>query len=203
MNSLVEVKAKQLMHKSLITIPAHATLRDAVRTFEEYKISGAPVVDDVGSLIGVLSAADIARTDHMDESRSEYERATYYQRNPLVEQDVVEWEEDAFTCPDSFSPEILPAESVREWMSQRIVSVDEEASLKEVCKVMTHERIHRVIVTKDGVATGIITTLDIVRFLAAGDGRDQLVPGGRTSCARRFCAACRLGRVRRVRVAPR
>lgn len=167
MNSLMDVRAKQLMHSSLITIPAHASLRDAVRTFEEYKISGAPVVDEVGALIGVLSAADIARTNHMDESRSEYERATYYHRNPLVDQNEVDWDEDAFTCPDSFSPEILPAESVREWMSQRIVSVDEEAPLKEVCKVMTDERIHRAIVTKDGIATGIVTTLDIVRFLSA------------------------------------
>jgi len=50
-----------VMAVSPVTIRSGASLTDAARLMDEYRISGLPVVDASGSLVGVLSQTDLAR----------------------------------------------------------------------------------------------------------------------------------------------
>lgn len=54
-------KVQDYMATRLITFGPEARLRDAVRTLQEYGISGAPVVDAEGNLVGMLSELDCIR----------------------------------------------------------------------------------------------------------------------------------------------
>lgn len=156
-----DIKASDLMQGGLITLSADAPLGDAIRTFEENKISGAPVTDRAGKLVGVLSISDVARMDHVRGGRIETERADYYLANPLDDDS-----DRDFSEMDDYSPVSGGTETVREWMNPVIISIAREASLKEVCEVMARESVHRVLVAEDDIAFGIISTLDVVRFLA-------------------------------------
>lgn len=49
----------QVMHADVATLRSSMCVRDAIRLFLEHGISGAPVVDDCGKLVGVLSEKDI------------------------------------------------------------------------------------------------------------------------------------------------
>jgi CBS domain-containing protein len=51
-------------------------------------------------------------------------------------------------------------------MNRVVVTVDPDASVRQVCRRMYEEHVHRVIVAKDGKVEGIITTFDVVRWIA-------------------------------------
>jgi len=53
------LKAKDVMTKDVITISPDVTLKDAIELLLEKKISGMPVVDKKGKMIGIISEKDI------------------------------------------------------------------------------------------------------------------------------------------------
>ena len=61
--------ARDLMQTEVITLPENASIREAVQTFEECGIKGAPVVDITGKPIGVITSSDVARTGHLEGDR--------------------------------------------------------------------------------------------------------------------------------------
>ena len=53
---------KEFMAKQLITFQSDTPIETAMESFLENKISGAPVLDNQGKLVGVLSEKDCMRT---------------------------------------------------------------------------------------------------------------------------------------------
>jgi len=53
--------ASEIMNTDIVKVPAEITVRALARLLQEKEISGAPVVDGTGNLMGVVSTADIAR----------------------------------------------------------------------------------------------------------------------------------------------
>lgn len=53
------MRARDIMTHDVITIGPGASIHDAARLLSEYNISGAPVVDDVGQMIGLVTEADL------------------------------------------------------------------------------------------------------------------------------------------------
>lgn len=53
------LKAKQVMTSEVVTIRPEATLAEAIRVLLDKKISGMPVVDAAGKLVGILSEKDM------------------------------------------------------------------------------------------------------------------------------------------------
>ena len=165
--SLDDVKAKDLMQKDLVTLSTNDTIASAVKTLEEYHITGAPVVDSGGRLVGVLSVADIARGDHVQGGRLVSERHQYYLSNPLEEEveDRLFGDEEILD-KDDYSDSALDEQRVEDWMTPKVISVDPEASLLKICRLMTKESIHRVLVTEESTVLGLVSTFDVVRYLA-------------------------------------
>ena len=154
--------ARDVMQTGLVTLSEESTLADAVQTFEDYKITGAPVLDSFGRLVGVISAADIANTTHMDDGRLRTERGEYYLAHRADEGE----DSDSFEGMSSYNFSNDDSDRVREWMSPRVISVDPACALDDVCKRMTDDKVHRVLVTEGDALLGIITSMDIVRAVA-------------------------------------
>ena len=55
------MRARDLMEKSVITIAAETPIAEVQRLFVDDEIHGAPVVDDDGRVLGVISTADVLR----------------------------------------------------------------------------------------------------------------------------------------------
>ena len=53
------MRARDIMTHEVITIGPEATLHDAARLLSEYNISGAPVVDGSGQMVGIVTEADL------------------------------------------------------------------------------------------------------------------------------------------------
>ena len=63
--------ARDVMTTDLITIPADSTVADAIHTLLLHGISGAPVVDDAGKLVGIISEFQLLIVVYNEEARDE------------------------------------------------------------------------------------------------------------------------------------
>ena len=61
MSTATQMHAADLMTKEPVTIGADTTMRQLARLFEEHEVSGFPVVNDAGQLVGVVSQTDLIR----------------------------------------------------------------------------------------------------------------------------------------------
>jgi CBS domain-containing protein len=166
MTRLGTLRARDIMRKDVTRLAPTDPVETAVATFEELHIGGAPVVDEAGHLVGVLTASDIAQTAHVRGGRIETGGGEYTLPEPVGEElDESSVEEDILGKED-YSPEVLGGETVADWMNPEVVSVGPEATLRAVCLAMVRQRIHRVFVLDAGALVGVISTLDVVRCIA-------------------------------------
>lgn len=61
MDEDVELTVDRLMTRDPVCIGAEASLADVADLLEDYGISGLPVIDDRGDLVGVISRTDLVR----------------------------------------------------------------------------------------------------------------------------------------------
>lgn len=55
----LELTVREVMTRNLITVRQDEDLREAIQLMVENKVSGLPVVDRAGKLVGILSAIDV------------------------------------------------------------------------------------------------------------------------------------------------
>lgn len=167
MTPLTDVRARDLMRTQVVTLNPDASIREAVETLQDDHLGGVPVVDAAEKVVGFLSLADIARIEHLQGDRVAEMRGDRQLANPVgeaLEEEALDDEE--FAGREDYSPEMLGRETVGQWMTRGIVSVEPDATLKQVCATLVRESVHRVVVLERGRLKGIISTMDIVRHLA-------------------------------------
>lgn len=166
MTTLTTLSAADLMQKNVAYLNVDDSIEEAISTFEGNRISGAPVVDRAGRLVGFLSSSDIARIEHVRDGRLDADR-DFAMAN--AESEDESWSENLerdILGKEDYSSEVLGRQSVADWMNPDVISVEPDASLKDVCALMTKESIHRVLVVDDQTVKGIVSTFDVVRVLA-------------------------------------
>ena len=55
------MKTSEVMSRRVVSIGPDAPIRDAIRLMLDHRISGLPVVDGVGKLVGILTEGDLLR----------------------------------------------------------------------------------------------------------------------------------------------
>jgi CBS domain-containing protein len=143
-----QLKAQDVMNSDPICVDPSTTLRQLALIFEENEISGAPVVDEQGRVIGVVSKTDLIRRC----SEGTMDLPPKY----LCEAIRAEDDEDEDVIPESLI-------CVEDFMTQDAVTVGPNASASHVARLMFEKRIHRIIVVDhDRFPVGIITSLDLL-----------------------------------------
>jgi CBS domain-containing protein len=149
--------AKDVMNPEVLTVRVDLTVRELASFLTENQISGAPVVDLEGRLVGVVSVTDVAENDA--------ERPDLAGDRSMPA-DVRGWENRM----DSDDVRPLHMESddllVRDIMTPTVYTVPEDTPVATIAQAMVAGRIHRVLVTHRRRAIGIVTSLDLVRLLA-------------------------------------
>lgn len=141
--------ASDVMVAEPVCVPPSMTIRELARIFEENEISGAPVVDEEGRVIGVVSKSDLIHRC----SEGTISIPPAYLFEILSEQAGEEQE---------LVPE--PLVYVEDFMTEEPVVVRPNLSAGKVARLMVDSRIHRVIVVDDEkFPLGIITTLDLLK----------------------------------------
>lgn len=146
---------KDILTREVITIPRQMEARDAALILIAHKISGAPVVDTDNTLVGVISDSDLVRNSA---------RNLYRQRaiSPYFTSHELQTLEQLRTGLPSADESVR----VEELMTPYAISTSEDTDIKKVARIMVDEKVHRVLVLKEGKLTGIVSTMDVVRAVA-------------------------------------
>ena len=146
---------KDVMSPDIMTVADDMTTDELVRYLSEREISGAPVVDIRGHLVGLVSMTDIGRLLAEPSDFAEL-------RPTSGERDTGEDE----SLDDPRYLDERPA-TVRDVMTPAIHQVPATASVAEAARIMVERHIHRLIVTDGKEPVGIITSIDLLRVIAA------------------------------------
>ncbi len=161
------ILVREVMRSDVVVLRADDPIRTAAELFEDTRISGAPVVDVAGRLVGVLTVSDIARSEHVTDEGV----AGNHVARPVEEvADVaveLEADDEELFATDDYEDEVLGGLRVADWMTAGVIGIEPEATLAAVCRCMVDDGIHRVFVVDGGRLVGVVSTEDVVRLLAA------------------------------------
>ena len=144
------MRVKDVMTKQVISVSPQATVAEALDIMTRSRLSGLPVIDESGSLVGVVSEADFLRRGELGTAKPQGS-----------------WLEAVFL--PGRAAEIYTrahARRVDEIMSTDVASIEETASLGDAVKIMEKRRIKRLPVVVDDKVIGMITRADFIHALA-------------------------------------
>lgn len=147
--------AEDLMTPHLISINAAASVQEALAVLTDRGFSAAPVIDEAGRPIGVLS-----RTDLLVHERERGGHA------PL--ESTTDWDFPPRRRVEGFSVEVVDPTRVRDIMTPVVFTVSLGTPTHQVVEQMLSLKVHHLfVVDEDGALVGVITPLDILHCLRA------------------------------------
>ena len=145
----------EIMTTELITVSPKTSLQEAIQIIADRKISGLPVVDDEGQLVGIISETDLTW------------QATGVEAPPYVMfLDSVIYLQN----PAKHNQEVHKAlgQTVAEAMSEKPTTIKADRPVREAARIMHEKKVRRLPVVDDNdKLIGIITQGDVIRMMAA------------------------------------
>jgi len=158
MNSAIErllhLRVADVMSGEVVSVETNQTLDEAADVLVRHTISGAPVADEYGKFVGILTASDYVR--HHANRHGEDQQAKVDQS-------------------DHAGPEVVsagdtshryPCDRVGNNMSTALQTVAKDEPLMKACREMCALHVHRLpVVDEHGHVEGVVTSLDVVAAL--------------------------------------
>jgi CBS domain-containing protein len=140
----------ELMNPDVVALQPDMTVPEAQELLAKRSVSGAPVVDAAGRVVGVVSQNDLVRSAaHPD---------TAGRKGLFFTSD-----EDFEDLADTPAPP--SSTTVGEIMAGRVYHVSRDTGVAVAANIMRERRIHRLLVTDRGVLVGVVTSLDLLRVV--------------------------------------
>jgi CBS domain-containing protein len=156
-NSDRKLTAGDVMNPSVITVRDDLTVQEVAALLTEKEITGAPVTDPRGKLVGVVSVTDIAESAAEGADFSSGGSGSNFRRHDL-EGRASRGELRDLHVENAGLP-------VRDIMTPTVFTVPENTPVSRLAKTMISGRIHRLLVTRRGRIVGIVTALDLLKLL--------------------------------------
>ncbi|MGO6735862.1 CBS domain-containing protein [Rhizobium ruizarguesonis] len=139
-----------IMTSPPITVPASCSVAEAAKRMLDNKISGLPVVDANGALVGIVSEGDFLRRSELNTERK---------RSWLLE-----W----LTSPGKIADEYVRTHGrrVEEVMTVPVSAIAPTASIADAVSLMERQDVKRLPVVADGRLVGIVARSDLLRALS-------------------------------------
>jgi CBS-domain-containing membrane protein len=146
------MRAIDVMTSSVVVASPDTSVQAAAKLLDDNRISGMPVVDAAGQVIGMVSEGDLVRRTEI--GTGERRRS---------------WWLELFTSTRELASEYVKehGHTVKYIMSQPVVSVREDTPLSEIAELLERHRIKRVPVLRDDKLVGIVSRSNLVRALAS------------------------------------
>jgi CBS domain-containing protein len=145
------MKVRDIMSPRVISVAPDAGILEAVRLMLQNHISGLPVIDASGALVGVVTEGDFLRRG---------ETGTERRRSRWLE---------FLVGPSRLADEYVHTNSrtVKDVMTPEAVTIDEDAGLDEAVELMESRRIKRLPVVRDGLVVGIVSRANLLHALVS------------------------------------
>lgn len=137
-------RVRDLMTSAVVAVRDDETIISAMRKLSRRRVSGAPVVNEYGELIGIVTEHDLLTwhahmVDALSKEEAGYDPAEYARH---LEQDAIET-----------------------IMTRTPTSIDEHADLSAAIHVLTEQRLRRVPVVEGRRLVGVLSRADVLRGL--------------------------------------
>jgi CBS domain-containing protein len=141
---------KDVMTKKVVTVTPETPVEEIARCFLDHHISGVPVVDRAGGVVGLVSEGDLMRrvADQYAPRRS--------------------WWLEFFAGQENSAADYVKRHGRKagDVMTRDVVTVPEDATIGEVAATLEKHRVKRVPVLRDGKLVGIVSRRNLLQGLA-------------------------------------
>jgi CBS domain-containing protein len=143
------MRARDIMTTSVVTVSPETDIAEAVKLMLERQISGVPVIDDSGRLIGILTEGDLMRRAELDTGRQS-------------------WWINPISSPEQEAKAYVKAHGlkVKDVMTKEVVTINEQEPLDRIAMVFEERGIKRTPVLRSGKVVGIVSRANLLRSLA-------------------------------------
>jgi CBS domain-containing protein len=145
------MRAHQIMTRNVITVGPDSSIVDAAKLMLEHHVSGLPVLDRPGRLVGIVSEGDFLRRSEIGTQR----------RRPRWLQFLI--------GPGREAKEFVQqsGRKVEDVMAREPVTVTEDTQLEELVELMEKYDIKRLPVMRDDRLVGIVTRANLLQAVAS------------------------------------
>ena len=142
--------AKDVMTRDVITVGPRTTVEELARLLIEHHISGVPVVDDAGELVGIVTEHDLINREkrlHIPTVVQIFDAFIYLESSKRFEDDLKK----------------MVGTKVGDICNPQVVTVGEDTTLTEIATIMTEKDIHLLPVMSGKKLVGIVGKEDVLK----------------------------------------
>ena len=154
------MQARDVMVAPVVTVKPSATVQEVAKQFLERQISAAPVVDDNGKLVGIVSEGDLL---HRVEAGTERRRS---------------WLLRAFTEADTLAAEYVKSHGrkVSDVMTRTVITAAPETPLHEIATLLEKNAIKRLPILENGQLVGVVSRANLLQAVASSRQLLEVTP---------------------------
>jgi CBS domain-containing protein len=151
------LQARDIMTKEVITTTPETSVTEVAALLEKHRISGVPVVDDAGRVVGVITQSDLvarARDLELPPAIALFDLRLFLE------------------TPSHFKKRLekMLGVTVGEVMTPNPISVSPEMPVEEIAALMDRKKVHTLPVLAGGKLVGVIGKIDLIRAQAQKSG---------------------------------
>lgn len=151
-------KSAEIMTPNVVTISPTASVTDAVRLICEHGISGLPVVDRDGKLVGIITKTDLITLEY----ETQFERLYEVDLKSILGSSEFNNASIQNFSSEADSRDITLVETI---MKRSVITASPETPLPVIAKLMYENNIHRIVITENDRVVGIITSMDLLKLI--------------------------------------
>jgi CBS domain-containing protein len=138
---------RDVMTTSVLTVRPDTPLKDVARLLIDSDVSGVPVIDDQGAVLGVVSEGDFLVKEQGPQALRHRRLARLLGESEATRRQIGK----------------VAARTAGEAMTAPAVTMEPSRSIQDAAAVMTERRVNRLPVVESGRLIGIVTRADLVR----------------------------------------
>lgn len=146
------LKAKDVMSRPVITVRPETPIAEIARALTEHHISGVPVVDDQGRLVGIVTEADLLLKEA---GPGGFPKLAFFlpARSKEVQEQLRRYE----------------GKVARDVMTREVITATEETPLRELAALLARNRINRIPIVRNDQVVGIVSRNDVLKAFNRSD----------------------------------
>lgn len=146
--------AREIMTRNVHTVREDLPLQELARAFDRHRVSGFPVLDADGNLVGMVTETDLIHQNqrlHIPTVAAIFDAVVVLGSSKRLEEEMRR----------------MAATTVGEIMSREPVTVGEDATVEEIATIMGEQGVHTLPVLRaEGTLAGVIGKHDVIRTMA-------------------------------------
>lgn len=142
--------AKDIMTKNVTTVRATTTIEELARILMEHKISGVPVVDDAGDLIGIVTENDLISQNkrlHIPTVMRLFDSFIMLESPGKIEKEIKK----------------MTAITVNDIYTKEVITVTKDTPVQDIATIMSEKKVHLIPVVEGKKILGIIGKIDLIK----------------------------------------